>query len=239
MGDYVAGLWEYDIFNSMSWFPDGQLTVEDITLEWAYRGPSWSWVSAGCPIYWCCGLFSYNPTIHEAEIYKKWDKTLAPRLLGHHIIPSRPTHAKGEVLEGSYLLMQGYTREIYVGGSPAISFCPGSVSRRASCHRPSCRQPWEPGTLVRMDSIANKWNVPGSFTRDSMNKGVNDTVLKIKSFVCVQISRQMGPDKYEHPKVIGLLLDRMDDGFKRVGLATFDLSIFDSSNWKLRDLKLY
>ena len=177
--------------------------------------------------------------IHEAEIYKKWDKTLAPRLLSHRIYPSRHTDLKGEVLEGSYLMMQGYTREIYVGDSPAISFCSESVSRRASCHGPSCRQPWEPGILVRMDSTANKWNVPGSFTRDSINKRVDDTFLKTKSFVCVQISRQMGPDKSEHPKVIGLLLDRMDDGFKRVGLATFDFSICDSSDWKLRGLKLY
>ncbi|KAE8442536.1 hypothetical protein EG329_003251 [Mollisiaceae sp. DMI_Dod_QoI] len=240
MGDYIAGLWEYDIFNSMSWFPDGQLTVEGITLKSTYKGPSWSWVSAGCPIYWCCGFPSYNPVIHEAEIYKKWDKTLAPRLLRHHIDPSRLTDPKGEVLKGSYLMMQGYTREIYVGSSRTISSCPKGISRRECCNEPSCRQPWEPGTLVRMDSIANKWNVPGSFTRDSIDNGVENADSKIKSFVCVQISRQMGPDKCEHPKIIGLLLDRMDDGFKRVGLATFDLSICGpSDDWKLRDLKLY
>lgn len=105
MGDYLAGLWEYDIFNSMSWFPDGQETVKDITSKAAYKyiGPSWSWVSAGCPIYWCCGVFQYNPMMHEPEIYKKWDDTLAPSLVSYHVPPLSQTDPKGEIDEAAIL----------------------------------------------------------------------------------------------------------------------------------------
>jgi hypothetical protein len=97
--------------------------------------------------------------------------------------------------------------------------------------------------MIRMDgsdgsdSICH--NIPGCFTRGSVGKGVESAVLNMTTYVCVQLLLLSSPYKSEAPNIVWLLLQKLNNGFRRVGLVSYDILGCDSMEWKRKLLKLY
>jgi hypothetical protein len=123
LGKYLAGVWENFAFSCMVWFPRYSQPVS------AYRAPSWSWASFKGQLmdFWVsyehyCPKDLDDTTV--ANIMKEWNlwaSQFQPQLLDHHII-YKSMDIPGEVLEGSYLVVSGYCRAIYVMDDPDTPF---------------------------------------------------------------------------------------------------------------------
>jgi hypothetical protein len=89
----------------MAWFPAEGYAINGSFLD--YIAPSWSWASAGCPIYWYHGVKHdwYQLNFYETTTYERWKTQFAPVLRDSHITPLNDLDPKGKLRGGSYLLI--------------------------------------------------------------------------------------------------------------------------------------
>jgi hypothetical protein len=133
MGKYLAGVWEYDVFQSMTWFPRWPRTP---TKE--YRVPSWSWAATIHQLIWYIREWKSDPEpverddlnqwrLADLSAWNTWNSRFKPQLLSHHIVHAS-ADLKGEVKEGSHIIIQGFCREsINIEVLSAWNFTPGRL----------------------------------------------------------------------------------------------------------------
>jgi hypothetical protein len=234
MGKYLAGVWEYDVFQSMTWFPRWPQTL---TKE--YRAPSWSWAAAIHQLIWYIREWKSDPEPVERDdlnqwksadmsAWNMWNSRFKPQLLSHHIVHAS-ADLKGEVKEGSHIIFQGFCRDIHIMEEPnslydAYEFLFG---RRL-------------GRKVHMDIRKGHLDSISFFAEDLENPGVNIDMAHLETYVCVQIARER---RKEFPKILALILKRIEGSentFRRVGLLAFDdiSKNVESLEWKAQALKL-
>jgi hypothetical protein len=226
LGKYLAGVWECDPFLSMAWYPRWPQA-----LRTEYRAPSWSWASTMWQLMWYKG-WERDPTPAETNAWNMWNSRFAPRLLSHHIIHAN-VDLKGEVMEGSHIIVRGFCREVYIKENPDSRFEEWEFLRDWSRRL---------GRKVHMDSRGGKWNSSWDstsyFSEDLENLDEITDRADLKSYKCFQIVREKGRD---YPKILALILESVggsDNTFRRAGLLIFDDKDSDSIEWKAQTLKL-
>jgi hypothetical protein len=135
LGKYLAGIFERNFVNGLLWREANQAMVFStnekrnlINPTKLYRAPSWSWVSCEGPIH----MPSDIPDLQQvdSEMWQDWQKQYKPILLEHHVILKDPNRSYMEVVEGSYVILQGYCRFILPlpeGAKPAFEFAEARV----------------------------------------------------------------------------------------------------------------
>lgn len=141
---------------------------------------------------------------------------------------------KGEILEGSYLVMSGHCRTVYVAEIPDTDFdynfhqvaqCTGLKNER--------------GRRVCMHLKTANWDSVLSFREDFSDVEAEIDTKDAKEYLCVQIARELKKGDY-NPKILALVLTVNScsnvQTFRRVGLLSFDAS--EQGQWDKRTLKL-
>jgi hypothetical protein len=226
LGKYLAGVWEYDPFLSMAWFPRWPQVPQT-----EYRAPSWSWAATMWQLMWY-KAWERDPTPAEIKAWATWNSRFAPQLLSHCILHAN-VDPKGEVKEGSYIIVRGFCRGVHVREKPDSRFNEWElVSTRRL------------GRKTHMDSRSGHSNLSSDsisyFTEDLENQDETIDTAGLKSYNCLQIIREKGRD---YPKILALILESVggtENTFKRVGLLVFDDPSKDSESleWKAQILKL-
>ncbi|KAF1843088.1 HET-domain-containing protein [Cucurbitaria berberidis CBS 394.84] len=231
MGTYFAGVWSRNPFLSMAWFMRFPQSVPK-----SYKGPSWSWVWTQRQIVW------HDDTWCEDELFKSeanadwksWDEAFGPRLLEQKMI-YKGVDPKGEVLEGSHLVMTGYCRPIYVAEIPDTDSDDNFQAVAGSVKLQN-----ERGSRVCMDVKRNNWNSVSSFIKDFSDAEAEIDAKSVKEYLCVQIVRELKRRDW-NPKILALVLEEVDDAngqaFRRVGLLDLDADASEEQ-WEKRTLKL-
>jgi len=228
LGKYLAGVWEHDPFLSMAWFPRWPQVPQ---VE--YRAPSWSWAATMWQLMWYKGG-ERDPTPTEISAWGVWNSRFAPRLLSHCILHAN-VDLKGEVKEGSHIIIRGFCREVHIREKPDSRFDEWEFFRDSTRRL---------GRKVHMDSKGGNWNrswdSTSYFAEDLENRDETVDAAGLKSYICLQIAREKGRD---YPKILALILESVvgvENSFRRVGLLVFDDPSKDSESleWKAQILKL-
>ncbi|KAF2793930.1 HET-domain-containing protein [Melanomma pulvis-pyrius CBS 109.77] len=229
IGQYFAGVWEYNPFLSMAWYCRwSQLTPP------VYRGPSWSWVWTHGQLMWHARTWHEDISAEEFDEWKAWDARYGPRLISANML-LKGSNPKGDVLDGSYLTIKGFCRDIYVLEQPHTEY-----NEWVFCSNDDV--PNDEGTKVHMDKREKNWESISSFDEDlaDLNEGI--TTAEVPKFLCVQIVRERKPEDW-FPKTLGLILHRVEgveEGWRRVGLLAFDgVAEGEEDAWIARTLKLF
>jgi hypothetical protein len=227
MGRYLAGVWECNVFASMSWFPRYSQNPAG-----EHRAPSWSWASTDRQLLWYWRTtHRYAPSIDEINDWKRWGSRFAPQLLSHHIV-RKSVDPKGEVEKGSQILISGFCRVIYIREEP------NSLFDEWEWNNDCCRTL---GRKVHMDLREQNRKSTSYFTEDLGNLDTNLDISGLRRYICVKIEREMTQN---YPKVLALILDCVDETestFRRAGLLAMHPvldSDLDASEWKTRRLRL-
>ncbi len=113
LGSYLAGLWEFWIFEGLAWSKvraeiwNGALwenDTETVSETEEYLAPSWSWVPARHRV---------NMVKQEFEKEHPWNSFYAPKLISAHILSDNDDPYMS-VQKGSFLEIEGYCRTIRV-----------------------------------------------------------------------------------------------------------------------------
>lgn len=226
LGKYLAGVWENSPFISMFWFP-----------RWSqdegspYIAPSWSWASVEGQTLEFAGAYIDPTTPAIAKDWDLWASRYHPKLLKHHII-HKSADPKGEVLPGSYIVVSGRCRDIFIIDDPnSTSFDEWEFVRDEDP---------EPGKKVHMD-VRNDCESISYFEEDLADI---DTALdrrQLKKYICFPIARERTA---KWPKTIALLLTEVygvgKNTYRRVGLFAFEHPQDEDevAKWDVRSLTL-
>lgn len=104
--EYLAGLWEVDLFRGLSWrYADrDKVAVEEYAR---YVAPSWSCMSARGKV-----MFYEDLHFYERPSEPRWEREWKPRLISHHVeLGTSDPHGK---ITNGYILIQAYSRKILV-----------------------------------------------------------------------------------------------------------------------------
>ena len=229
LGNYLAGVWEKYTFISLSWY-----TRYPQKAYSSYRAPSWSWAATERQLMRFDDLSRSDPSPVEEEEWCSWFALFGPRLLTYQIIAKDSNNPKGEVQEGSYIVVNGYCRDIYVAEIPGTTFDEWRFLREEVESRR--------GMNVHMDMREQNRESKSYFAEDPANQDAEIGLATLNKYLCIQISREK---KLNSPKTMALILEggyRTEDGFKRVGLLAFDSPVANDpevADWTNRSLKLF
>lgn len=232
MGEYLAGVWSFNPFISMAWFPRWPQDRPSI-----YQTPSWSCAWTRHQIVWYYDTWrggDDQPSSETMSDWQLWNDRHGPRLLHHNII-LKDLDPKGEVLEGSSLTMTGHCRPIYVAHVPGSNFdhnfhevgwATGSINN--------------PGHRICIDQRVCHCDHVCSFAAGLPDVDREYDRESVREYLCVQIVRER-KERWQKPKIIGLVLERVEEesteeAFRRVGLTDFDEA--GDGAWVQKTLKL-
>ncbi|KAH8771236.1 heterokaryon incompatibility protein-domain-containing protein [Hyaloscypha sp. PMI_1271] len=87
LGQYMAGLWEYDLFRGLAW---NRLAPVEYEPPLEYRAPSWSWAAVNGPLE--VDSYLYEEPAYQADWgevryeVSHWEKCYGPRLVNSHLL---------------------------------------------------------------------------------------------------------------------------------------------------------
>ncbi|KAJ3564934.1 hypothetical protein NPX13_g7676 [Xylaria arbuscula] len=93
-GDYLAGLWSYDLHRGLAWYPE-MTTCRHVS---SYRAPSWSWA------------ITDESILISDEQFKSDEFKM--RLIGYNVTLCDPTNPYGQI-ESGYILVGGFVKSLY------------------------------------------------------------------------------------------------------------------------------
>lgn len=231
MGTYFAGIWEGDPFKSMMWYV--RFADEQEKDESNYVAPSWSWVWTKYQIMWpFLAAIPYRPA-DQIEKWKMWSQMFGPKLLKHHVkLKSQDPH--GEVLSGTYLIMSGYCRDIYIAENPGTDHDEWKWWGEDPC---------EAGSYVHLDRRSSECEFASSFdSQELQTRHPEISAESVRKILCVQIARERRQENH-FPKVVALLLEPVNvdaaPGFRRLGVVLFDSDDETAALWERKELKLF
>jgi hypothetical protein len=229
MGEYLAGVWSYNPFLSMAWFPRWPQDPPGV-----YQSPSWSCAWTNGQIVWYYDTWDPRGCNSETMAdWQLWDDEYGPRLLHHNII-HKSLDPKGEVLEGSSLTMDGHCHPIYVAHVPNSDFDHNFQEVAVSGQNVN-----KPGHRICLDERIGSCDSVCSFTADLSDVDGEYDRESVKEYVAVQIVRER-KEIWKKPKIIGLVLEKLgestEEAYQRVGLTDFDEVV--DGEWVRKTLKL-
>jgi hypothetical protein len=225
IGQYLAGIWEKYPGITLAWF----MRWSQATDDQPYKAPSWSWAWTSGQIVWHNEPFDFEPFDGEVE-WREWIKKYSPRIVGHHI-QTKAADSKGEVLEGSYIVLEGQCTSVWVLETPDKQFEPWeSQNDDPDCKKPNVKAHMD----VRVDDIDSQ-----AFF-DEMVAAQHESYdpQRIKKYLCIEVYRTKS-----QLYTLALILDRLsgaENGYRRVGLLAYkDVHATQRAAWGTRTLKLY
>ena len=216
LGDYLAGHWEYDFFSSLAWIRQTMnlssmcsegfkaMKSDVMRIDSTYRAPSWSWSSTDVPICLAENVevdYKRPPIGILHDEYEHWDDTYAPNIVSKHLVHSKD-HKNGffDALEGSYLEVEGYCRELYL-----------AVERLAGQKHSG------PGTGRFINEVTlDEKPSDGVFCYFNLPKY---KISKARRLLILQIAKQRVSNRF----VYALMLEKVneaEEAYRRVGLLT-------------------
>lgn len=231
MGTYLAGIWEGDPFKSMLWYV--RFPADQEKYRRKYMAPSWSWVWTKHQIMWPYLAFTPDRPADQIDKWETWSKKFGPKLLKHHVkLKSQDPH--GEVLSGTYLIMSGYCRNIYIAEHPGTTYDEWKWWGENPC---------EAGSYIHLDQRNNGRAIASSFSlQELQTRHPEISTESIRKCLCVQVARERRQEDH-FPKVVALLLEPAkvdgEPGFRRCGVLLFDLLDGSADFWKRKELKLF
>ena len=135
MGQYLAGLWEYDFFRGLAWVrvrsskqndSEGRSYIAEkakraiatraLKPPSQYRAPSWSWASVNGPVELHHDFFDFAK--REASPGMQYEIQHWQRKYGPNLVTSVLRHSHEspylDILSGSFVQVEGYCRPIWV-----------------------------------------------------------------------------------------------------------------------------
>jgi hypothetical protein len=217
LGQYLAGLWEADLFRGMAWKrvepserttcpyksyiaikAKRNLVARDYQINSDYRAPSWSWASLNVPVEVDAEMFlpvqlgSFEAMRYEAD---HWEKRCGPRLVSCNLIHGS-NNSYVDTLEGSFIEVRGFYRKLWVSKA-----------------RLSLEADGPDGSFIKTALFDN--DMPEQiYTYLSQPDQLNQLWKELLMF---QICKQLQGTRL----VYALLLEKLQDpdSFKRVGLV--------------------
>ncbi|KAJ4287182.1 hypothetical protein N0V90_012580 [Kalmusia sp. IMI 367209] len=237
LGEYFAGVWSFSPWQSMTWFPLGSMSLEE-----KQRGPSWSWQSVRefNQMHWYHVACDETITQEQLEKWQEWSSRYEPKLLDKKII-CKTKDPKGSVEDGSYIVVSGWTREIFIKTIDRSN--DGDWQRFHERWFPifpaiSTQERSRPGLHVHMDLRPHDCAATCSFTGEFSDVEGAVYSTETKRYICLQIARDKKLIEYD-PKIVALVLEKIDSeegGYRRAGLLAFDT--VDEGAWTEMNLKL-
>ena len=223
LGRYFAGVWEFNPFQSMAWH-----------LRWpqklvaSYRGPSWSWSRSKGQIIWQHEVGTVELLPGAWDEWKVWDAQWGPRLLPDRSILLQGSNSMGNVLEGTYITMRGYTRYVSVKEKPNEPYDDWG-------HNWGPDKVQQMGAKAHLDWGACNVGLDVKFCTDEERKQTETKGM----YLCVLITMEKKP-KHTNPKAAALLLEeeKKYEAYRRIGIISFDLRDEDAEKWEKQTLKL-
>ncbi len=120
MGEYMAGLWEFDLFRGMCWIREGSTTDNNPSLvnketQKDYCAPSWSWAGANGPVTVDKGLWwpDRGASSSQKDEYNHWQEQYGPYLVAKHLLLAH-SNPYFPICEGSFIEVEGYCRSVFL-----------------------------------------------------------------------------------------------------------------------------
>ncbi|KAH8719524.1 hypothetical protein GQ44DRAFT_712203 [Phaeosphaeriaceae sp. PMI808] len=225
LGKYFAGVWEYNPFLSMYW----HVRYPQAVWNTHYRAPSWSWAWTYHQLMWRPHVLRLDITVELVDAWRAWDLKWGPRLLEHHMI-LKTADPKGEVLEGSYLVMTGFCRYVRIVPDCDIQYDPWYWADD---------EVHEKGVYAFMDQWVDSTGFVSSFTANGHEVYPGAEPTSDMCYLCVQVAQEKRL-AIGVPKTLALVLENVEgsEAFRRVGLLAFDFEEADHGGWTRRELKL-
>ncbi len=216
----------------LTWSTQYQLNSEDVSLSYPNKLPSkggsaWKFLEA-----------------EWEEEWLKWAIQFYPALLGHNII-YESTNQGGHVLEGSYIVIRGACRAVYMvegpsNGKSVYNYWMDSAKTYTPKIRKQLFDDHGPERKVYMDKRDNTENkVYFDGELEGMDDGFKE---RMKEYLCLQIGKERLPVL---PKVVSLVLEKVEgvhEAWKRAGLMTSDdpdpMDEIWQAKWETKILKL-
>ena len=219
LGQYMAGLWEHDLFRGLAWnrlepagWSETQNTQYQITRKAArtltareyeppseYRAPSWSWAAVNGPLEVdSCLCLVYDIEKDVSELWYEvdhWKKYYGPSLVNSHLLHNSDSPYI-DTLEGSFIEVSGHCRKLWISTiklSPEADGPGGPFIRKILFDQAMPEQIY--AYLSQPDQLNHVW----------------------KELLMFQIRKEILGERL----VYALLLEKMQDpdSFKRIGLV--------------------
>lgn len=225
LGKYFAGVWEHNPFLSMVWHVRYAQSPSPTT----YRAPSWSWARTDGQLIWHEYVYTIDGPAESIDVWKAWKTQRGPRLIRQHML-LKTQDPKGEVLDGSYLVMSGFCRNFYIAPHPGTQY---------DEWRWTDEQTLEKGIYAHMDVWDDDVAFGSSFDTDLSTQYPEIQPSTVVRYLCVQAAQERKKAS-DNPKILGLVLEQVEEGdaFRRVGLLLFDFEVADHDAWERRELEL-
>lgn len=226
--EYLAGLWEVDLFRGLSWrYADrDKVAVEEYAR---YVAPSWSCMSARGKV-----MFYEDLSFHERPSEPRWEREWKPRLISHHVeLGTSDPHGK---ITNGYILIQAYSRKILVHRQLRWKRSPWIYDNTLSYDKR------EGGFTWRFDTTDGYLRPPVGL-ENIPDERWPDGGGVVEEYVAVQIHNYPDGNGSGHDLVL-LILDQVDqDGekvYQRVGILSTGLDHKQKYNdrWQRQDFKI-
>jgi hypothetical protein len=232
MGEYMAGVWQGDPFKSMMWWvgnPGHQGKAEQ-----RYTAPSWSWVWTKYQILWPYMAVKTDLPAAQIDKWVTWNEKFGPKVLEYHVkLKSSDIH--GEVLRGTYLVMNGYCRDIYFAEHPGTTY---DAMRSWGDEFPCLAT-----SYIHLDRRSSGCAFASSFDQHALtDQHPEISKQSVRKCLCVQIARERRLDDH-FSKVIALMLEPCDvdsmPGFQRIGIFLLNHDDATTASWEVKELRLF
>lgn len=213
LGQYMAGLWEHDLFRGLAWnrlAPARRsiiaqkaartLTAREYDPPLKYRAPSWSWAAVNGPLEVDSYLFNqyvFKQAVLEEARYEidHWENYYGPCLVNTHLLHNSD-NPYIDTLEGSFIEVSGHCRKLWISTvklSPEADGPDGPFIKNILLDQAMPEQIY--AYLSQPDQLDHVW----------------------KELLMFQISKEIRGRRL----VYALLLEKMQDpdSFKRIGLV--------------------
>ncbi|KAI0178018.1 heterokaryon incompatibility protein-domain-containing protein [Pestalotiopsis sp. NC0098] len=244
-GNYLAGLWEVDLFRGLGWRYI-YISTGAVREYECYVAPSWSYMSAQGKVHFYDVDDAPEPDDCDRFDSSVWERQYKPRLISHDIRP-KTSDAHGIIMPG-WILIRAYGRCVHMHQNPACGIS-RTCDARLWVDKREGFFPWifdtGDGSQCLWDTFDNQTDTCGSETDVSGSEADEwlDGDCEVEVYTAVQIHRYRNNDgSCSSDKVIMLILTPTEGEhvYKRVGIASVTLKHEElyHENWQNRDFKI-
>ena len=236
MGNYLAGIWDLDIGRSLAWSASPSNRSEQIfdSRNSEYRAPSWSWASNMAPVDVSSVTVSHTDLIHWPSAHKAWSRRHSPKLIESHILEKVPKNPYMEVLEGSYIVIEGSCCDAVFDERTASNMGFKPIYATVDLDRDGFHE--KAPLFLRMRKFASSrlWVF-------NVRKPYYPSLGKQGRYVCLQL---MFSSKNHTLKMLALeAVGGLENAYRRVGVIEckeyrFGIKALNDYRWETRRLRL-
>ncbi|ETS82522.1 hypothetical protein PFICI_04398 [Pestalotiopsis fici W106-1] len=246
LGNYLAGLWEVDLFRGLGWrYVDrGAYPVRDYNC---YVAPSWSYMCAQGRIKLIGLDFERQREASDSELLseRRWKEVYRPQLIDHDIKPVLEENKYGAIKPG-WILIRACCRRILVQRSPMREAWHDEMN---DDHDRLCFDTLDGRFVWRFDAT-DGYHCPKK-SRGEFESGWGEPWAddgEVDEYTAVQIYRYRREQAYfsdQPPQLFMLILSstfhNREEAYERVGIVSVPLSDEQlyHEKWQSLELKLF